>query len=113
LFEDRTANANATESNTTIPAATHSTYHGCCCSGQLLAFATKFVVPDRMSKSKTKHNTKKAGRPKSTGAGAPMVVRMHDPQIKQIDRWIGDSAISRPEAIRQLVDWALSQTQHS
>jgi len=39
-----------------------------------------------------------------------MVVRMHDPQIKEIDDWIGDSEISRPEAIRQLVSWALDQT---
>jgi len=58
----------------------------------------------------TKRATKKLGRPKSTGAGAPMVVRMHDPQIKEIDDWIGDSEISRPEAIRQLVSWALEQT---
>jgi len=38
-----------------------------------------------------------------------MVVRMHDPQIKEIDDWIGDADISRPEAIRQLCSWALSQ----
>lgn len=50
---------------------------------------------------------KKTGRPKSTGAGAPMVVRMHAPQLKAIDGWIRDTGISRPEAIRQLVDWAL------
>jgi len=38
-----------------------------------------------------------------------MVVRMHKPQLKAIDRWIGDSGVSRPAAIRQLVDWALEQ----
>jgi len=36
-----------------------------------------------------------------------MVVRMHDPQIAAIDKWIADTGLSRPEAIRQLVDWAL------
>ena len=39
-----------------------------------------------------------------------MVVRMHDPQLTAIDGWIGDAEISRPEAIRQLVDWALEHT---
>ena len=39
-----------------------------------------------------------------------MVVRMHDPQLTAIDSWIGDAEISRPEAIRQLVDWALEHT---
>jgi len=38
-----------------------------------------------------------------------MVVRMHDPQIQDLDEWIGNNEISRPEAIRQLVAWALSQ----
>ena len=63
----------------------------------------------RKSKAKRKKPVK-TGRPKSTGAGAPMVVRMHKPQIKAIDGWIGDSDITRPEAIRQLVTWALAHT---
>ena len=63
-----------------------------------------------MKRATKKSPRKKPVRKKSTGAGAPMVVRMHDPQIKEIDAWIGDSDISRPEAIRQLVNWALSQT---
>lgn len=33
---------------------------------------------------------------------------MHTPQLAAIDRWIGDTGISRPEAIRQLVNWALN-----
>jgi hypothetical protein len=54
---------------------------------------------------------KSAAKPSSTGgAGQPMVVRMHNPQIKELDDWIGDSDISRPEAIRQLVGWALGQS---
>jgi hypothetical protein len=45
------------------------------------------------------------GRPKTTGAGQPQVVRMHDQQIAEIDAWIAmhEFQISRPEAIRRLV----------
>ena len=39
-----------------------------------------------------------------------MMVRMHKPQLKAIDQWIGDSGLSRPEGIRQLVNWALEHT---
>ena len=35
---------------------------------------------------------------------------MHEPQLKAIDGWIRDTGISRPEAIRQLVDWALENS---
>jgi hypothetical protein len=56
---------------------------------------------------------KKIGRPKTTGAGTPMVVRMHQPALDALDRWIRDSNISRPEAIRQLVKWALDNAQTS
>jgi hypothetical protein len=54
-----------------------------------------------------KKTVRKPGRPKAGGAGAPMVVRMHKPQLKALDQWISTSEISRPEAIRQLVTWAL------
>jgi hypothetical protein len=55
----------------------------------------------------------KTGRPVTTGAGTPLVVRMHDPEIKALDDWINKSNISRPEAIRQLVKWALNVQQSS
>jgi hypothetical protein len=64
--------------------------------------ATKKSPPKKKKKAKVK-----TGRPKSTGAGTPMVVRMHEPQIAALDGWIGEAGLSRPEAIRQLVDWAL------
>ena len=35
---------------------------------------------------------------------------MHDPQLAAVDNWIGDAGLSRPEAIRQLVNWALEHT---
>jgi hypothetical protein len=51
----------------------------------------------------------KIGRPKTTGSGQPQVVRMHDQQIAEIDAWIvmQDVEISRPEAIRRLVEIGL------
>lgn len=64
-----------------------------------------------MSKSirdSTKSKTK-MGRPKTTGPGEPQVVRMHEEQIVAIDEWIDeqDEKISRPEAIRRLVEIGL------
>ena len=49
------------------------------------------------------------GRPKTTGTGLPMVVRMHDRQIVAIDVWIKAQGedVSRPEAIRRLVEIGL------
>jgi hypothetical protein len=43
-------------------------------------------------------------------AGRPQVVRMHDQQIAAIDAWIAmqDAEISRPEAIRRLVELGLN-----
>jgi len=41
----------------------------------------------------------------------PLVVRAHPPLVKALDSWIGDNELSRPEAIRQLVMWALEQAQ--
>jgi hypothetical protein len=57
-----------------------------------------------------KSNKPKVGRPKTTGPGLPLIVRMHDRQISAIDSWIAqqDEAISRPEAIRRLTDLGLS-----
>jgi hypothetical protein len=70
-----------------------------------------FVVSQTMPKSipdSTKSEST-MGRPKTTGPGQPQVVRMHDQQVASIDAWIakqGD-AISRPEAIRRLVEIGL------
>jgi hypothetical protein len=65
-----------------------------------------------MAKS-TRRKKRKAGRPPTTGIGIPMVVRMHDPQIRKLDSWIRkqkdeDEPISRPEAIRRLINHALA-----
>jgi Ribbon-helix-helix protein, copG family len=47
------------------------------------------------------------GRPKTTGSGQPQLVRMHDDQIAAIDKWRERTEVSRPEAIRRLVELGL------
>jgi hypothetical protein len=69
------------------------------------------VISECMAKSvrdSTKSNPK-MGRPKTTGPGEPQVVRMHDEQLEAIDDWIEAQGekISRPEAIRRLVELGL------
>ena len=51
----------------------------------------------------------KPGRPKTTGSGQPIIVRMHDQQIATLDAWIAalGEDVSRPEAIRRLVEVGL------
>lgn len=49
------------------------------------------------------------GRPKTTGLGTGILVRMHD-QLDALDAWIlkqKEPGLSRPEAIRRLVEVAL------
>jgi hypothetical protein len=61
----------------------------------------------------TSRNSKpKIGRPRTTGAGYAQVVRMHEQQIASIDAWIAmqDVEISRPEAIRRLVELGLKES---
>ena len=59
----------------------------------------------------SKKSKPKIGRPKTTGPGQPQVVRMHDKQIAAIDAWMEkqDGSISRPEAIRRLVELGLKK----
>jgi len=54
--------------------------------------------------------TKRRGRPKTSGTGTLFGVRLHAPQIAQLDAWIAkqDDAPSRPEAIRRLVEMGLT-----
>ena len=57
----------------------------------------------------SKKSKAKIGRPKTTGSGQPQVVRMHDQQVASIEAWIAmqDEEMSRPEAIRRLVELGL------
>ena len=58
----------------------------------------------------SKKSRPKIGRPKTTGPGQAQVVRMHAQQIAAIGAWIAlqdEEIISRPEAIRRLVEIGL------
>ncbi|MFI5016090.1 MAG: hypothetical protein ACHQAY_27455 [Hyphomicrobiales bacterium] len=55
---------------------------------------------------------KKRGRPRTTGKGTLIGVRMHAVDLAFLDAWIGrrpGGRLSRPEAIRQLVAEALAR----
>jgi hypothetical protein len=74
-------------------------------------YPANIVISQSMTKSisDSTKSTAKMGRPKTTGPGEPQVVRMHDEQLKAIGEWIDalDEKISRPEAIRRLVEIGL------
>lgn len=64
-----------------------------------------------MSKS-ISDNTKKRGRPKTTGMGTLIGVRLLPGLLAPLDRWIAaqPQPMSRPEAIRYaLRDWLIGQ----
>jgi hypothetical protein len=55
--------------------------------------------------------SKKRRGPAPTGVGTPIVVRMHPAPLAALDAWIGrqDDTLTRPEAIRRLVEAGLKQ----
>jgi hypothetical protein len=59
-----------------------------------------------MSKSirASKNKSKKIGRPRTTGPGEQVVVRLHDPLLGAIDEWRSaqESEPTRAEALRRL-----------
>ena len=57
-----------------------------------------------------KRNIRKRGRPKLATESQPLLVRMHPPLLKALDNW-RRANVTRPEAIRQLVEWALTKNQ--
>ena len=54
-------------------------------------------------------NTKKSGPP-PTGKGVPILVRLQPPLLADVDQWIArqDIPFTRPEAIRRLIEIALT-----
>jgi len=53
-------------------------------------------------------NKKSRGRPKTTGTGTFVGVRVHEPMLSEIDKWaMRNGGLSRPEAIRRIVEQAL------
>src|SRR4029077_19430889 len=65
-----------------------------------------------MSKSIRDIPKKKRGRPKTTGRGEGVMLRLHAALLDRLDAWIGaqGDSPSRPEAIRRLVETALAGT---
>jgi hypothetical protein len=57
-----------------------------------------------------KNKPRKVGRPRTTGTGEQVVVRMHEPMLGTIDKWAAkqDDKPGRPEAIRRLVQLGLA-----
>jgi hypothetical protein len=55
--------------------------------------------------------TKKRRGPPPTGKGTLIGVRLQPAQLKALDKWIMGDDLSRPEAIRQLVEHALAPKQ--
>jgi metal-responsive CopG/Arc/MetJ family transcriptional regulator len=56
--------------------------------------------------------TKSRGRPKTTGTGTLIGVRLQDEALKRVDTWASNEKDkpSRPEAIRRLVETGLKRT---
>jgi hypothetical protein len=55
---------------------------------------------------------KKRGRPKTTGLGEGVLVRLHNPTLGALDAWRAaqEGEPSRPEAIRRMIAQALAAT---
>jgi hypothetical protein len=74
-----------------------------------LAVSTILGYPIFMAKS-IRDIPKKRGRPRTTGRGEGILLRLHQPQLDALDAWIEhqDDSPSRPEAIRRLIEQALA-----
>lgn len=55
---------------------------------------------------------RRRGRPKTTGRGEAVLLRLHPPLITAVDKWAKrqEGALSRPEAIRRLIEQGLAGT---
>jgi hypothetical protein len=62
-----------------------------------------------MKRSRVIASKKKPGRPKTTGPGEQVVVRLHPPMLGEIDKFADAAEITRAEAIRRLVEKALAR----
>lgn len=54
--------------------------------------------------SSIRDNKKSRGRPKTTGTGTLIGIRLHEPELEEIDEWRRrqEDIPSRPEALRRL-----------
>jgi hypothetical protein len=65
-----------------------------------------------MGKSIRANTKKRRGRPVTTGKGTLIGVRLQDAPLAQLDDWIdrqSEPDLSRPEAIRRLVELGLKK----
>jgi hypothetical protein len=46
-------------------------------------------------------STKKRGRPKTTGKGTPVTIRLHAPELTMLDEWAAANGCTRADALRQ------------
>ena len=63
-----------------------------------------------------KVNTKKRGRPVTTGKGQLIGVRLQPDQLAALDHWIserGDPKPTRPEAVRRILDATIGDRPHT
>ena len=63
-----------------------------------------------MSKSIRDIAKRPIGRPKTTGPGTGVLVKMHDHHLDALDNWIAKQKgpeLTRPEAVRRLVELGL------
>jgi hypothetical protein len=61
-----------------------------------------------MAKSIRASKKSRRGRPKTTGPGEQVVVRLHQPILGELERWAAKSGVTRAEAIRRLLEQALN-----
>jgi hypothetical protein len=69
-----------------------------------------FVISNNHGKVNSRYRKKARGRPRTTGLGTGILVRMHD-QLEGLDAWIvkqKEPGLTRPEAIRRLVELGLT-----
>jgi hypothetical protein len=61
--------------------------------------------------SETFNEAKSRRRPPFSGRGTLIGVRLHDPQLARVDAWLEfqEVEMTRPEAIRRLIDMGLEK----
>jgi hypothetical protein len=71
------------------------------------------IMISRFSMRRQSARPPKKRGPPATGKGKPILVRLQPAQLAALDAWIArqDARLSRPEAIRRLVEQALAGSQ--
>jgi hypothetical protein len=72
-----------------------------------------FFCDIRVSMKRQSATPPKKRGPPATGKGEPILVRLQPAQLADLDAWIArqDAQLSRPEAIRRLLEQALAVSQ--